>query len=172
MSASDTILSLVVAVAENGIIGRDGTLPWHLPDDLRYFKRVTLGKPVVMGRKTFESIGKPLPGRPNVVLTRDSAWTAEGVSVTHSFEQALAVAAEQAGDSAEIMVIGGADLFAMALPRASRLYLTEVRLRPEGDVYFPPYDRGEWAEVERTPGQADPDGRHTHDFVVLHRRVA
>lgn len=172
MTMPDTIVSLVVAVAENGVIGRDGGLPWHLPDDLRYFKRVTLGKPVVMGRKTFESIGRPLPGRPNVVLTRDTAWSADGVSVTHSFDQALAVAAAQAGEDGEVMVIGGADLFAMALPRASRLYLTEVRLQPDGDVYFPPFDHEEWREVERRPGQPDAEGRHTHDFVVLYRRAA
>lgn len=160
-------LSLVVAVARNGVIGANNAMPWHLPDDLRYFKRVTLGKPVIMGRKTFVSIGRPLPGRPNIVLTRDRAWHTDGVEVTHSFDAALAAAAAHGGP--EAMVIGGADLFALGLPLAQRLYLTEVFLEPEGDVRFPDFNRCEWRETARTPGEAAADGTHTHDFVVLER---
>lgn len=168
-------VSLVVAVAENGVIGRANALPWHLPDDLRYFKRVTLGKPIVMGRRTFESIGRPLPGRHNIVLTRDPAWTADGVTTVHGLREALQVArAEAAGDGdgdPEVMVIGGADIFALALPLADRLYLTEVKGRPDGDTYFPPLDPDDWREVSRDPGAPDDQGRHTHDYVVMSRRT-
>ncbi|WP_019644315.1 dihydrofolate reductase [Novispirillum itersonii] len=160
-------LSLVVAVARNGVIGANNALPWHLPDDLRYFKRVTLGKPVIMGRKTFVSIGRPLPGRPNIVLTRDTAWTADGVEAVHSFPAALAAAAAH---GPEAMVIGGADLFALGLPLAQRLYLTEVFMDPAGDVHFPAFARDAWQETARTPGEPAADGTHTHDFVVLERR--
>lgn len=163
---SPETVSLVVAVARNGVIGNKNALPWHLPDDLRYFKRVTLGKPVIMGRKTFVSIGRPLPGRPNIVLTRDPGWTADGVDVAHSFAAALSTAAAY---GPEAMVIGGADLFALGLPLARRLYLTEVFQEPEGDVRFPPFNRAEWTETARTAGEPDVNGTHTHDFVVLER---
>lgn len=159
-------LSLVVAVARNGVIGNQNALPWHLPDDLRYFKRVTLGKPVIMGRKTFVSIGRPLPGRHNIVLTRDTGWTADGVEVAHDFAAALTAAAAH---GPEAMVIGGADLFALGLPLARRLYLTEVFMDPDGDVRFPAFNRAEWTETARTAGETDANGVHTHDFVVLER---
>lgn len=159
-------VSLVVAVARNGVIGRNNDLPWRLPDDLRYFKSVTLGKPVIMGRKTFVSIGRPLPGRPNIVLTRDTRWQADGIDRVHDFPAALTAAASY---GPEAMVIGGADLFALALPVARTLYLTEVQMDPDGDVHFPAFDRSEWTEVSRTPGQPAEDGTHTHDFVVLDR---
>jgi dihydrofolate reductase len=160
------LLSIAVAVAENGIIGRDNALPWHLPDDLKWFKRVTLGKPVIMGRKTFESIGRPLPGRPNFVVTATPGWSAEGVSVARSLSDAV----RQAEPAPEIVVIGGARLFAEALERADRLYLTEVHMQPAGDVSFPSFDRAAWQEVERTPGAPSEDGTHTHTFVVLRRK--
>lgn len=162
------MISIIVAVAENGVIGRGGDLPWRLPDDLRYFKRITMGHPLVMGRKTFESIGRPLPGRTNIVLTRDPAWRAEGVDTAHTLDQALDLARSAPGGE-DVMVIGGADVFARALPLADRLYLTEVLDTVPGDVYFPPFDRAEWREVDRTAGQPDDSGRHTHDFVVLDR---
>src|SRR5262245_8417642 len=127
------IVSLIVAMAENGVIGRDNALPWRLPEDLRRFKTITMGKPVIMGRKTFESIGKPLPGRTNIVLTRDKSWSADGVSVVHSFDEAMA----RAGEVAEVAVIGGAELFRMALARADRIYLTLVHAEVAGDVVFP-----------------------------------
>ncbi len=164
-------ISLVVAVARNGVIGRDNALPWHLPDDLRYFKSVTLGRPIIMGRKTFLSIGRPLPGRHNIVLTRDPAWMADGVTVVHGLREALQAARQDDGEDAEIMVIGGADVFALALPLADRLYLTEVLDQPHGDTYFPPLNMDEWTEESRTPGAPAADGTHTHDYVVMTRRT-
>jgi dihydrofolate reductase len=159
-------VSLIAAVAANRVIGQAGRLPWHLPDDLRHFKRMTLGKPVVMGRKTFQSIGQPLPGRPNIVVTRDEGWRAEGVRVVLSLADALVVAAGLAGD--EAMVIGGAELFAAALPIADRLYLTEVHRSYEGDVFFPLIDRTSWIEASRD----DRDGDPACSFVVLERPTA
>ncbi|MFA7431781.1 MAG: dihydrofolate reductase [Rhodospirillaceae bacterium] len=164
------LLSIAVAVAENGIIGRNNALPWHLPDDLKWFKRVTLGKPVIMGRKTFESIGRPLPGRPNIVVTSTPGWSAEGVSVARSLDDAVRQAEPLAGSANEIVVIGGARLFAEALVRADLLYLTEVHMHPAGDVSFPPFDRTAWQETERTPGAPAEDGAQTHTFVVLRRK--
>jgi dihydrofolate reductase len=160
-------LSLIVAVAANGVIGRDNQLPWHISEDLRYFKRVTLGKPVVMGRKTFQSIGKPLPGRPNIVVTRDAEWTAEGVQVAHALDQALAVAAELAAGG-EVMVIGGAELFNATLATADRLYLTEVHRDYQGDVFLVLPDPAQWREVSREDHKGDPP----YSFVVLERRPA
>jgi dihydrofolate reductase len=145
-------LSLIVAVAENGVIGRNNALPWHIPEDLRYFKQVTSGKTVIMGRKTFQSIGRPLPNRVNVVVTRDPAFSAEGVTVAHSLDEALAHAAE-----GEAMVIGGSSLFFEALPRADRFYLTEIHRSYEGDVHFPAWDRTKWREVKRQKVTGDPD---------------
>lgn len=168
-------VSIIVAVADNGIIGRGNALPWHLPDDLKWFKKTTMGRPLVMGRKTFDSIGRPLPGRANIVMTRDAAWTAEGVTVVHTFDQAMKAARHAAAESdipeGEVMVIGGADVFVRALPVADRLYLTEVHQRPDGDVYFPPFDRLEWQEISRSAGQVDAAGNQTHEFVILQRRV-
>lgn len=166
-------LSIIVAVAENGVIGRDNAMPWHIPDDLKYFKRVTSGKVVVMGRKTFQSIGMPLPNRVNVVLTRDPDWTAPGVTAVHSLPQALEAARaipSEDGTASEVMIIGGADIFALALPFADRLYLTRVKGAPPGDTYFPPFDIGEWSEVSSTAGTSSADGDHSHDFVVLERK--
>jgi dihydrofolate reductase len=160
------MLALIVAAATNGVIGRDNRLPWHIPDDLRYFKRVTLGKPVVMGRKTFVSIGKPLPGRINIVLSRDPGWSAEGVLVAADLDQALQLA-ERQSPGAEIMVIGGGSLFAEALPRAARLYLTEVHRDFAGDVVFPEPDPAAWREISREPHEGDPP----YSFVVLERVV-
>jgi dihydrofolate reductase len=169
-------LSIIVAVAENGVIGRDNAMPWHIPDDLKYFKRITSGKVVVMGRKTFQSIGTPLPNRVNVVLTRDPDWAAPGVTVVHSLPQALETAHNQRSENSdstqadEVMIIGGADIFALALPLADRLYLTRVKGAPPGDTYFPPFDIGDWSEVSSTPGTPSEDGSVSHDFVVLERK--
>lgn len=169
MSMGAPLLSLAVAVAENGVIGHNNALPWHLPDDLKWFKRVTLGNPIIMGRKTFESIGRPLPGRPNIVVTANPGWSAPGVTVAHGLDDALALAAPLAGEAGEVVVIGGARLFAEALPRAGRLYYTEVHHAPPGDVTFPPFDRSQWREAERTPGAPAADGNLTHTFVILER---
>ncbi len=163
------ILSLVVARAANGVIGRDNALPWHLAEDLRHFKRLTVGKPVVMGRRTFESIGKPLPGRHNIVLTRDATWTAPGVTVVPNLAEAVAAAGLQAGARPdEIMIIGGAAIYAEALPSARRVYLTEVHASPDGDTVLPPFDRAVWREAARVDHAADGDAPG-YSFVTLER---
>jgi dihydrofolate reductase len=159
---------LIVARAQNGVIGRDNSLPWHLPDDLRRFKALTLGKPVLMGRKTHQAIGRPLPGRLNIVLTRDAAWTASGVSVVLSLDEALTAA----GPAPEIMVIGGAELYRQLLPRANRIELTEVAADIEGDTRLEPFPDAEWQETARESHA--PDERHAwpFSFVTLRRRAA
>ncbi|RMF11355.1 MAG: dihydrofolate reductase [Alphaproteobacteria bacterium] len=140
---------LVVAVARNGVIGNRGALPWHLPADLKHFKALTMGKPMIMGRKTFQSIGRPLPGRDTVVITRQADFSAEGVHVARSWDAAWAIAERLAKirGADEIPVVGGAEIYALALPHANRIYLTEVNLEPQGDAFFPPLDPAEWAEV-------------------------
>jgi dihydrofolate reductase len=137
---------LIAAVAENGVIGDAGTIPWHLPDDFAHFKATTTGHTLVMGRATYDSIGRPLPGRTTVVLTRDVGWSAEGVLVASSFDEALALAADLPGD---VYVAGGAAIYALALPYADEQVLTEVRLTPTGDTFYPPFDRDDWVEVRR-----------------------
>ncbi len=141
---------LVAAVAENGVIGAAGGIPWHLPEDFAHFKAVTVGHTLVMGRATYDSIGRPLPGRSTIVVTRDPAWSAAaGVLVAHSFEDALAQAADLPGD---VMVAGGAQVYALALPRATHQVLTEVHARPEGDTFYPEWNRDEWVETRRERG--------------------
>ncbi|MBB5019832.1 dihydrofolate reductase [Chitinivorax tropicus] len=144
-----TIVSLIAAMARNRVIGIENRLPWHLPEDLQYFKRITMGKPVIMGRKTYESIGRPLPGRRNIVVTRSLEWAADGVHIAHSIDEALRLA----GEIEEIFVIGGAELYQQAMPFAQRLYLTEVDLTPPGDAHFPPLPDS-WIEHTR---DAHPD---------------
>jgi len=161
-------VALIAARARNGVIGRDNQLPWRLSADLQHFKRLTMGKPIVMGRKTWVSLGRPLPGRRNIVVTRDRAFSCEGCVVAHSIDEALAAA--QGSD--EIMFIGGAELYAQVLPRADRLYLTEVGADVEGDVTFPELDESEWVEVERRTCTADDKNEYDYDFVVLDRRTA
>ncbi len=158
-------IALIVAVAANGVIGRDNQLPWHIPEDLKWFKENTLGKPVIMGRKTWDSIGRPLPKRPNIVVTRQTDWRAEGAHAAHSLDEALALAAKLAPEAAELMVIGGNALFAEALPRAGRLYLTEIARAYEGDTVFPSFDRSLWRETLRRSNAGDP----AFDFVILDR---
>lgn len=162
-------VSIVVAMTAERVIGRDGRLPWRIPADLRHFKALTWAKPVIMGRKTYRSIGGALPGRANIVVTRDAAFQAPGVHVVHGFEAALAAARGLVGDDGEAMVIGGADVFTAALPIAERLYLTEVHAEVAGDAFFPDYDREEWAEVSRET-HAGEDGGPAYSFVVLERR--
>lgn len=157
-------IALVVAVADNGVIGRGGALPWHLPDDLKHFKTVTLGKPVLMGRRTFESIGKPLPGRRNLVLSR-SVSSADGVEYVSSLEQARSLTA----GAAQLCVIGGADLFAITLPLARTLYLTEVHASPAGDTHFPSLQRTAWRELERSEHPADARHAFAMSFLTLQR---
>lgn len=156
--AKDPIVSLVVAVARNGVIGRDNDLPWRLPDDLKHFKAITLGKPVVMGRRTFESIGRPLPGRENRVVSRRPGFEAPGCRVFASLEAALA------GPEPEVMVIGGGQIYAAALPLAQRLYITEVDAEVAGDARFPGIDPDGWREVSCEAHAADE--RHAHAFRI------
>jgi dihydrofolate reductase len=157
-------VTLIVAAAA-GVIGRDNAMPWHLPADLAHFKLLTWGKPIVMGRKTFQAIGKPLPGRRNVVVTRDADWSAPGVTVAHSLDEALAVC----GDAPEVMVIGGAQLYAAALPRADRIHLTEVHAVIEGDTFFPELAPAEWREVARLEHAPDARNPHAMSFLTLER---
>lgn len=158
-------LALIVAVAANGVIGRDNALPWHLPEDLRWFKRMTMGKPVVMGRRTWDSIGRPLPGRVNLVVTGTPGWAAAGAVAAGSLAEACALAETLAPTAEETVVIGGARLFAEALGVARRFYLTEVGRAYDGDTWFPAYDRAAWREVSREAVAGDPP----LSFVVLER---
>jgi len=164
-------LTLVVAVAQNGVIGRGGALPWRLSADLRRFKQLTLGKPIVMGRKTWESLGKPLPGRHNIVVTRREDYHVERraedpqVTMVRDLDAALAAA----GDSAEVMVIGGAEIYALALPRADAIELTRVHARPEGDTFWPEVSRDEWREIARADQSADERNDHAMTFITLAR---
>jgi len=159
------VITLIVAAADNGVIGRDNALPWHLPDDLKRFKSLTLGKPIVMGRKTFESIGKPLPGRQNIVVTRDANYRREGVTVVHGVDEAVAAAS----GAAEIMIIGGAELFRLFLPRATRVHLTRVHADVAGDVVWPTLDHS-WKVVESKSHAADERHVSPMTFEVWEKR--
>jgi len=158
-------LSLVVAMDKNRIIGIDGGLPWHLSSDLKYFRDITMGKPIIMGRKTHESIGRPLPGRRNIVVTRNENFTAEGCDVVTSLEAAMDLIA----DEPEAMMIGGASLYIDTLPIADQLYMTEVYAEVEGDTWFPEIDPEQWQELSRTTFSADEKNDHDYSFVVYER---
>jgi dihydrofolate reductase len=165
-------LSLIVATAHHNVIGRNNELPWHLPQDLKYFKSVTLGKPIIMGRKTFESIGKPLPGRTNIVITRQKNWSFAGVLVAGSVAEALTMGEqfcdEQGAPAEEIMVIGGAEIYRHALALAYRVYLTSIDVEVEhGDAYFPELRLAEWKLVSELPG--DSEASLAHKFLVYER---
>ena len=168
MRESDSLpVSIVIAVADNGVIGRGNALPWDLPDDLQQFKRTTMGRPIIMGRKTYESIGRPLPGRLNIILTRDGAWQTPGVSVATSIEQAIDLAEGQALiDGADsVMVIGGAEVYRQALPFTSRVFLTRVHGNVHGDAFFDLDRIASWRELSRIEVSAG--GRNSHDFSVI-----
>jgi dihydrofolate reductase len=165
-------LAIVVARAANGVIGRDGDLPWRLKSDLALFKANTLGKPIIMGRKTWDSLPrKPLPGRMNVVLTRDQSFEPEGAIACETWMEAVQMAKEQAADDGvdEVCVIGGRALFELALPKAKRLYLTEVDAQVDGDVHFPVFDENAWTEVRREAHAAGDGDDHAFVFRVLER---
>lgn len=162
-------ICLVVARSDNGIIGRDGGLPWHLSSDLKYFKQVTMGHPVVMGRRTYESIGRPLPGRANIVITRDLDYAAEGVIVTCGLDDALAVAADSDGGE-RIMVIGGGQIYRAALSHATHVIVTEVHATIDGDTSFPDLDAAEWVETSRDDREPEQEGEPALSFVILERR--
>ena len=166
------IISLIVAVADNGIIGRGGTLPWRISSDLKTFRRLTMGKPMIMGRRTFESLGKPLDGRDNIIVTRNTDYEPEGTIVARDFAAALGIAHKcaHARGADEIAVIGGTAVFEAALPIATRIYKTEVHGNPPGDAYFPPVDWSEWIEAAREPLARGPKDDFTATLVVLDRR--
>jgi dihydrofolate reductase len=158
-------IAIVAAVARNGAIGADGGLPWRLSSDLKRFRALTLGKPLIMGRKTFESVGRPLPGRRVIVVTRDPGWVRPDVEVAHGLDEALALAR----GVEEIMIGGGAEIYALALPYVDRLYLTEVEAEPQGNVFFPRFDRARWRETRREMGLAGPKDDHPFVFVDYER---
>lgn len=157
-------LSLVVAVADNGVIGAKGKIPWHLPADSKRFKALTWGKPVIMGRKTFESLPRALPGRQNIVITHNRNYSVKGARIAADFESALRTAA----GVDEVMIVGGVDIFARAMDEADRIYLTEVHTHPDGDVYFPAFDRRQWHEALREDHPSE-TGRPAFSFVNLER---
>jgi dihydrofolate reductase len=158
------MLSLIVAIAKNRVIGFESKMPWHLPAELAYFKRVTTGHPIIMGRKTFDSIGRPLPGRRNIVVSRNKDFIAAGVEVTHSLDAAIALC-----NADNPFVIGGATLYHDALAKASRLYITEIDATPEGDTFFPLLNQHEWKEVSRERRERDEKNILDVEFVVLER---
>jgi dihydrofolate reductase len=157
-------LSAVVAASDNDVIGRDNAMPWHLPADLAYFKRVTMGKPMLMGRKTYESIGRPLPGRRNLVLSR-RGFTAAGVESVATIDEALA----RVAGAPELMVIGGAEVFRLAMPYLDHVHLTRVHTQVEGDILLPPFEPGQWREVRREDHPADERNPIAMTFLELER---
>ena len=169
MSSELPHLAMIWAMSENRVIGRDNKMPWHLSADLKYFKAVTLGKPVIMGRRTFQSIGRPLPGRTNIIITRQRDYQAGGAIIVNDVEAAIAEgkrAAEVTGVD-EVMVIGGAEIYALMLDRARRLYITEINARYDGDAFFPEFDREHWVETSREHHESAGEGQPAYSFVVL-----
>lgn len=160
-------ISLVVAAAKNNVIGKDNQLLWRLPEDMKFFKNVTWGMPVVMGRKTFESLGKPLPGRKNIVITRQNNWTAEGTIAVKSLDDALFLVKNM--DVKEVMVIGGGEIYQMAFEKAKRIYITRVDAEPEGDTYFPAIDPKVWKLVSQKDHEADEKHQFSYSFQVWER---
>lgn len=159
-------VSLIAALAENRVIGRDNALPWRLPADLKRFRRLTTGHPVILGRKNYESIGRPLPDRTNIVVTRKGGYLAPGCIVVDS----LAAAYTAAGETSEIFIIGGAEIYALTLASADRLYLTQVHATVPGDTYFPAFDSRDWLEIERERHEADASHVYAYSFITYDRR--
>lgn len=164
MADSRQRITLVAAMARNRAIGLDGRMPWHLPGELQHFKSVTMGKPIVMGRKTWESIGRPLPGRQNIVISRNQNYFAEGAECCTSLQRALEIA-----DGDEVMVIGGGELYRQALPLADRMILTVVDCEPAADTFFPPWESTDWQEVSRQTKPADERNAHACEVLELRR---
>ncbi|TIP05903.1 MAG: dihydrofolate reductase [Mesorhizobium sp.] len=166
-------IAIYVAIAENGVIGREGGLPWRLSTDLKRFKADTMGKPIIMGRKTYEGIGRPLPGRLNIVVTRDKAWRAEGIEVAHSLGDAIALARVRGrcmAGAEEICVVGGGEIYAQALPLADRLHVTHVLASVDGDAHFPPIDPDIWQVVSAKDFPAGEKDSHATRYTVYQRR--
>lgn len=163
------ILSLLVAASENNVIGKDNQLPWHLPNDLKYFKNQTWGMPILMGRKTFESIGKPLQGRKSIVITRNKNWQHENVDVVHSVEEAISKA--KAYGVKEIFVIGGAEIFTTSFDQAGRIYLTRVHHQFDGDAFFPEIPGSGWNLMQSRFCSADGKNAYAHTFQVWERKA-
>jgi dihydrofolate reductase len=161
-------ISLIAAIAQNHVIGRKNDLPWHLPDDFAFFKRKTSHHPIIMGRKSLESLGKPLPNRTNIVITRNADFKAAGVTTVHTLDDAINEARSINQD--EIFIIGGAEVYTMSLPVATTLYLTEIHRAYDGDAYFPEVDKSEWDEVSRIPHSADDRHEAGFDFVTYERK--
>ena len=161
------IISLIAAISQNLVIGRDNQLPWHLPADLKHFKSITWGKPIIMGRKTFESIGKALPGRENIVVTRQKDYQAEGCTIRHSLEEAISQS-----NAEEVMIIGGNQLFEQAMPLAHRLYLTVIHEDFEGDCFFPPWHQENWKVVSETSHEPDEKNAYHYAFLELQRSMS
>lgn len=167
MNQNQPVLSAIAAAGENRVIGKDNKMPWHLPADLKHFKTLTSGHPVLMGRKTYESIGKPLPNRTNIIMTRDMNYSAPDCIIVTSVETAVSMASEL--DMDEIFVIGGAEVYRQLLPQIQRVYLTEIHHQFEGDAYFPELNTQEWKEVSRERHAADEKNQYEYSFVVLER---
>jgi len=160
-------ISLIAAMANNRIIGRDNKMPWHLPADLKHFKQVTMGKPVIMGRKTFESIGKPLPGRQNIIITRQSGLALNGCDIVHSIEDAIALVK----NIDEVMIIGGGTIYESMIDKADRLYITLIELEADGDTQFPAWNEDEWSIIDEEPHLADDKNPYNYRFITLERKV-
>lgn len=172
MRPSRPRIALIWAMARNRVIGRGNALPWRLPADMRHFKTLTTGHPVIMGRKTFESLGRPLPNRTNIVITRDPGYAPPGCLVAYSVDEALAEAVQHtSSDDAEIFVIGGENLYAQMLPRADRLYVTLVEADVDGDAWFPAFDWQEWRETARSARAADDSNTYACTFLTLERKT-
>jgi dihydrofolate reductase len=159
-------ISAIVAMSENRVIGKNNRLPWHLPADLKHFKTITMGKPVLMGRKTFDSIGRPLPGRLNIIITRDTNYSVPGCVVVHSIDDAIA----KAGNYDEIFVIGGAELFQQMFSRIQTIYLTIIHENFDGDAFFPEFNQSEWKEVAREKFSPDEQNKYSFSFITLQKK--
>jgi len=162
------MISLIVAKADNGVIGRDNKMPWHIPAELKHFKARTMGKPIIMGRKTFDSLGRVLPGRPHVVISRSALSLPENCYAARSLQEAISTA-QTLVEQGEVVVIGGAEIYRQALPLVDRLYLTEVHIEPEGDTWFPELNPGDWQETEREDVPADADSAIAYSIVTYQR---
>lgn len=165
-------VALIAAYAQNRVVGINNSLPWHLPEDLKYFKRTTSGKAIIMGRKTYDSIGRPLPNRTNIVVTRNADFTAEGVVVVNSLEAAIkhAESVNEINGVDEVMIIGGAAIYEASLPMADRLYLTHVHAEVEGDAYFPEVDMSDWNEIDREDFSKDGPNPYDYSFAIYDKK--